>query len=186
MQVNTLWVRHGESTWNRMGLMQGQTCWPPLTWRGIRQAHAAADELRRYGPARLVSSDLQRASETARIIGARLALPVDHTPLLRERSWGAFEGRPKAEGHRAESVLSAHQPVPQGESRDDVAERLCQLLPSLTPTEGPIVVVTHGDVIREAIRLWVADGQEKEDRPGNGCIIRISTDLATGLPTSDL
>lgn len=174
--LDTLWVRHGESTWNRAGVMQGQTYRPPLTSHGTRQASAAAEDLRRFGPARIVSSDLRRAAETARIIGVRLALPVEHTPLLRERCWGVFEGRPAAEGHQAEAVLSADQAVPQGESRADVAARLRRWLPSLSTPQVPIVVVTHGDVIREAIRLW-AGARQNADHLENGCIIRISADI---------
>lgn len=181
MQVDTVWVRHGESMWNRAGLMQGQTRWPSLTRRGVRQAYAAAEGVRRYAPSRLVSSDLVRASESARIIGARLGLSVAYTPLLRERSWGVFEGMPAVEGHRADLLIPPDQTVPQGESRDDVAERLCRFLPTLTSTEGPIVVLTHGDVLREAVRLWGSDGQD-EDRHANGCIIRMSIDLAAPRP----
>lgn len=71
---------------------------------------------------------------------------------------GVFEGRPTGEGYRAESALSANQALPKGESRDDVARRVRRLLASLAPEDGPTVVVTHGDVIREALRLWAASG----------------------------
>lgn len=172
MRADTLWVRHGESTWNRAGVMQGHTFWPGLTARGKRQAHAAAGELRRFGPVRIVSSDLRRAAETAHIIGAALALPVEFTALLRERRWGVFEGRPAAEGQLAESALTTDQAVPQGESRDDVAARLRRLSQSGCAADGPTVVVTHGDVIREAIRLWGQRGHACA-LPENGCIVRI-------------
>lgn len=172
MRTDVFWVRHGESTWNRAGVMQGQTRWPALTSRGRRQAHTAAAALRRYEPARILSSDLRRAAETAHIIGAALALPVDLTALLRERCWGVFEGRPAAEGLLAESTLSADQPVPHGESREDVAARLRRLAPSLTTVDGPTVVITHGDVIREALAMWRV--HRTDDTPSeNGCIVWI-------------
>lgn len=175
MGLDTLWVRHGESTWNRAGLMQGQTPWPPLTRDGIRQARAAADALGPFTPARVVCSDLRRATETAHVIGGRLGLPVEPTSLLRERCWGIFEGQPVADGHRAESALSADEALPQGESRDDVARRLHRLMPWLACDTGPVVVVTHGDVIREAIGLWARDHHD-DHVPENGCVVRISID----------
>lgn len=173
MGADTLWVRHGESTWNRAGLMQGQTAWPPLTPDGLRQARAAAAALAPHTPSRVLCSDLRRATETAHLIGAHLGLPVEPTPLLRERCWGIFEGRPVADGHRADSALSPDQALPQGESRDDVARRLRGLAPRLSTDAGPVVLVTHGDVIRVAIGLW-ARGDHDDHVPGNGCVVPIS------------
>ncbi|TFV54622.1 histidine phosphatase family protein [Mycobacterium sp. PS03-16] len=174
MTVDAFWVRHGESTWNRAGVMQGQKPWPALTARGERQALSAAEELAPHRPTRVVSSDLNRAAHTARIIGTHLEVPVVLTPLLRERHWGVFEGRPTAEGERHEATLATDEPVPQGESRDDVADRIRRLFPSLSAMDGPVVVVTHGDVIREALRLWAVDGGRA---PANGCLIRLGHHL---------
>ncbi|MGE2836071.1 histidine phosphatase family protein [Mycobacterium sp. SMC-4] len=177
MKLDTYWVRHGESTWNRTGLMQGQTAWPALTADGERQAHRAAEELAGYRPTRVVSSDLDRAVQTARVISARLGLPVSLDPLLRERCWGVFEGRPVAEGQRLEATLPSDRALPQGESRDDVARRLRLFSASLAGADGPIVVVTHGDVIREALRLFAADDGHA-DGLANGSVIRLTPNTA--------
>lgn len=40
----------------------------------------------------LLSSDLQRCKDTTAIINAHLHLPVEYTPLLRERDWGSITG----------------------------------------------------------------------------------------------
>lgn len=178
MNLDAYWVRHGESTWNRAGVMQGQTAWPALTARGERQARLAAEELDRYGPAHVVSSDLDRAVQTARIIGVHLGVPVSFDPLLRERCWGVFEGRPVTEGHRHDATLTSDQAVPQGESRDDVTRRLRLFSASLAGVGGPVVVVTHGDVIREALRLF-ADGSRHPDGLANGAVIRLTLDAAS-------
>jgi broad specificity phosphatase PhoE len=106
-----------------------------------------------------------------------LGLPVDQTPLLRERCWGVFEGRPAAEGHRLEAALAADQAVPDGESREDVAQRLHQFLASLSGVDGPVVVVTHGDVIREVLPLW-GDARHDAGHLMNGCVIRTTTESA--------
>jgi probable phosphoglycerate mutase len=172
MGLETFWVRHGQSTWNRAGVMQGQTHHPPLTNLGKRQASAAATALLGHRPVRILSSDLVRASDTARIIADRLRLPVTYTATLRERGWGSYEGRPVAEGLLADSSSGPEHTRPQRESRDAVAHRLSGLLAMLGDTSGPVVVVTHGDVVREAVRLWCVTGQD-ESLPENGCIVPI-------------
>ncbi len=174
MRVHTLWVRHGESTWNQAGLMQGQTHHPRLTDQGRAQARAAAEALWEAGAVAIASSDLVRASDTARIIATHLALPIWYTTLLRERCWGVYEGRPVDEGQRADSVTAAEQALPHGESREDVAARLRRLMPFLAASRGPLVIVTHGDVIQEAVGLWVRDRDARA--PDNGCIVGILVD----------
>lgn len=172
--LHTLWVRHGESQWNRLGLMQGQTAWPALTETGVEQARAAAEHLAAGDrPRRLFSSDLLRAAQTARIIGERLGLPVECTPLLRERCWGVYEGRPVGDGQRAEAALPATARLPQGESRQDVARRLRRLLRSGI-SEGPVVLVTHGDVLREAAELWTGCHLGHDGPAANGAVLRIA------------
>ena len=66
--ATVLLVRHGETTWNRSGRVQG---WAPtpLTERGHEQAAALGAHLASTVDVdRLVSSDLRRAQETARYI----------------------------------------------------------------------------------------------------------------------
>ena len=71
-------VRHGETTWNRDGTIQG---WADssLTARGRRQARAVGERLAADGVDRLVVSDLQRTRETAAALGEA---GVDVAPTL--------------------------------------------------------------------------------------------------------
>ena len=87
-----LLVRHGETEDNVRQIMQGQTH-GRLTAHGRQQAEALAQQLSSKKIDVLVSSDLQRAIDTAVIIGAPHHLPLVTTPLLRERDWGGFTGR---------------------------------------------------------------------------------------------
>jgi len=62
----TLWlVRHGESSWNAAGLVQGQRDGQMLTLHGRHQARRVAKRLASQSIASIVSSDLQRALQTA-------------------------------------------------------------------------------------------------------------------------
>ena len=87
-----LLIRHGETPWNAVRRLQGHTD-IPLNEEGQRQAAALADALIEQGVDVLVSSDLQRAMQTAQALSrvqAGLALQTD--ARLRERCYGVFEG----------------------------------------------------------------------------------------------
>src|SRR5690606_25454710 len=84
-------IRHAESAWNAMGLWQGHAD-PGLSARGIAQAEALARELAGSGIEAIVASDLRRARETARILGAALGLEPAIDARLRERDLGTWSG----------------------------------------------------------------------------------------------
>jgi len=85
-------VRHGESTWNTLGLAQGRGDLAQLTSRGLRQASAAAERFRGHPVRALYASDLRRALQTAAAFSAVLHLPVRADARLRERGLGVLEG----------------------------------------------------------------------------------------------
>lgn len=148
-------VRHGETSWNAEGRLQGQTD-IPLNDVGRAQARAAGIELSGRSWDVVVSSTLGRAVETAELIGSTLGVePVDQLGDLCERHYG------KAEGHLVKGLprpdiddllLSAE---PEAEvSRRGIAA-LCELLGR---HEGKkIVAVAHGTLIRLTLDA-ISDG----------------------------
>ena len=84
-------VRHGETVDNARQIMQGQTQ-GELNEQGVAQAKALRDRLKDTTIDAFVSSDLNRAVQTARILAAPRCKKVVTTPLLRERDWGDFTG----------------------------------------------------------------------------------------------
>ena len=180
-------VRHGQSEWNLLRLTQGQTPHPRLTPLGREQASNAADllaaDLARSGfrSARLVSSDLVRAVETAQVVGERLGLVADLDPRLREQGLGDLEGLSHehswawAEQH---DWTDPELPVPGGESPADVRRRLASFLADRDPTV-PTIAVSHGDAIRAAIAHLA--GHAFADAPWievpNGSVARWDCDL---------
>jgi len=98
-----LFVRHGETTWNREGRIQGWAS-TPLTGRGRDQARATGGLLRAAGVDRVVASDLQRAQETARLFREgpqRSARFGEGGDAGRARTRGD-EGGPRGEGPPAD------------------------------------------------------------------------------------
>lgn len=90
-------IRHGETAWNVDTRIQGQLD-IPLNDRGQWQAAQLAETLATQDPLDAVyTSDLKRAHQTASAVAARQGLtPVSHVGL-RERGFGAFEGKTFAE-----------------------------------------------------------------------------------------
>ena len=160
----TLWmVRHGESTWNALGLIQGQADGPILTDRGRQQSAQMAQQFRRGCAGAIYSSDLARARETAAFVGKALGLPIATDPALRERCFGSFEGLPLSaldtadSGIRGDQVVDASARPEGGESLDDVHERVGEFLARLQGENdsGDVILVSHGGAIR-AMRAFCA------------------------------
>ncbi|MCO4744993.1 MAG: histidine phosphatase family protein [Proteobacteria bacterium] len=137
-------VRHGESVANAAGWLAGHTD-TPLTPLGQQQARGV--EVNADDWSRIVSSDLQRAADTA-----RLALPGVHIPAfsaLRERTIGGWDGLAidalKADGSWP-VLLTWDGPPPGGESNKMLAVRVLTWL-AAQPDEDTLVFA-HGGVIR--------------------------------------
>jgi broad specificity phosphatase PhoE len=144
-------VRHGETDWNREGRYQGQSD-PPLDEQGRLQAEALAASLAGRGIEAIYSSDLQRASETARVLSARLGLPLVLDPRLREIHQGEWEGRLVDDIRRAYPeawALQWQQPLharaPGGESIVEVGNRVSQAADEIASwhPDAMILIVSH-------------------------------------------
>jgi probable phosphoglycerate mutase len=150
-------VRHGESTWNALGIVQGQARAPGLSRRGRRQAARLARQLQDRPVVALLSSDLTRARQTAEIIAERVGTGVVLDERVRERSFGVFEGGPSSEliaavtGVEGDRVVDADLRPAGGESIRDVYDRVAWFVEEVGHGEdGDVVVVCHGGAIRVA------------------------------------
>ena len=91
MTVKLWLVRHGRTAWNSEGRIQGQTDLP-LDELGWQQAQLVAVRLKNIAVAAIYSSPLQRARQTAEMIGAALNLPITFDDRLKEYDFGAVSG----------------------------------------------------------------------------------------------
>jgi probable phosphoglycerate mutase len=159
---SALWlVRHGESTWNSRGLIQGHADGPTLTEKGRQQSAQAADRLWGGTVEAIYTSDLVRAQQTAAFVGAALGLPVRYDRALRERCFGVLEGLPLStldpgdSGISGDSVTDVSARPEGGESLDQLYRRVGTFVEWLLVQQhsGDVVVVTHGGTIR-ALRAY--------------------------------
>ena len=172
-------ARHGETDWNKSGILQG---WldVPINEIGRLQAIALAQSLVNAGFSAVWTSPLARASETASIVAERLHLPApQHHNGLRERHFGAIQGIPKSElaelnPTQLEQILrrNPNAEFVGGESRDEFADRVLDALGDIGARQpgSRLLVVTHGWVMDVITRQ--VDGQARgtvlHRKPTNG------------------
>jgi probable phosphoglycerate mutase len=172
-------VRHGESEWNALGIMQGQTVHPALTDRGRQQSADAARILQGLlepgVPVHLSSSDLRRAAQTAQILASSLGADICIDRRLRERGLGRLEGTPRAEATTWLAALAVHESPPGGESLAQVAHRVVSYLLDLDRTVVN-VVVTHGEAMLAVDELLDAATSGSGRTVANGEILLVSVD----------
>jgi broad specificity phosphatase PhoE len=145
--------RHGETDHNASGIWQGQLD-TALSEKGRAQAQNAAAVLAAYDPSVIVSSDLQRAADTARTLAARAGLEVRYDERLREIHAGQWQGM--TAGDVAErfpedqAALAAGEDIRRGvdgESLGEVGKRtraaVDDVLADLAPGKCA-VITTHG------------------------------------------
>jgi len=168
--TRVLLLRHGQSEWNADGRWQGQAD-PALTDLGRLQAAHASRSLGVVDA--IVTSDLQRAAETAAIIAGELGVgPIVLDPDLRERHAGEWQGLTRAEIERAwPGYLEPPPPVegtpaaaagaprteadgprrrpPGWESDESLVERATAALARLHELvpDGEVLAVTHGGLV---------------------------------------
>ena len=158
-----LLARHGQTDDNVEPLrFQG---WrdTPLNDTGRRQAVELAERMAGEGIVTLWSSDLNRARETAEIVGARIGLEPRVDWRLREASRGDWEGRLFKEVARDEPAAYEQWRqtpgawrFPGGESLRDQQERVSACIEDIRAAgELPALAVAHGGSIR--VMLCMSD-----------------------------
>jgi probable phosphoglycerate mutase len=145
--MRVILLRHGRTAWNAERRFQGQSD-PPLDDVGRAQAFEVAALVAALEPDVLVSSDAQRAMQTAAPIAEVTGLALRAEPRLRERSLGHWEGLTRDEvaarypDEFADWLAGRDVSRRGGESRAQVAARACAAFGDLPPC-AVAVLVTH-------------------------------------------
>ncbi|RQS10513.1 histidine phosphatase family protein [Burkholderia sp. Bp9002] len=155
-----LFIRHGETAWNRIKRIQGHID-IPLADTGLAQVQRLAARLAREARdgARIdaiYSSDLMRAQQTAQPAADALGLPLVLREGLRERAYGLFQGHDSTEIEaRFPDAYAAWQTrdpgfEPEGgESQRAFYHRVLHALEPIVAAHpgGRIACVAHGGVL---------------------------------------
>jgi len=156
MVVNIYFVRHGKEEegfrggWSQRG----------LTDEGKNQSQRLANHLYKYREmfnfTRMISSDLNRAKETAFLIGEKFKMKPELNQEWRENNNGVIAGMPNEEVERIFpglyfATLGIDGKFPGGESPREFLNRIRysfnKLRDEVVQKNEDVLVVTHGGVI---------------------------------------
>lgn len=150
-----LFIRHGETDWNRRQCFQGQLD-VPLNGNGLEQARRLGERLKDEPHDALFSSDLGRAQQTAAPVAAAWGMAPVLVPGLREQRFGEWEGLdfPNIQARYAELwprwlEQDADFAVPGGESLRQFHARVVAAVQDLAAQHPGrrLAIVTHGGVL---------------------------------------
>lgn len=173
-------LRHGETDWNALKRLQGHED-IPLNDRGRDQARLAVPVIARLDIDHCYTSDLARAFETAKLCLTHHPVLRDPIPVpdFRERHYGRMSGMTpnEVEQDRAQNPHlyrdygDRYFPL-DGEAPDAFLNRIhTAILTTINRHETPVLIVSHGGVIREIMRSLV---QTKDvPQPGNCHLYRL-------------
>ncbi len=129
----------------------------PLSPEGVAQATRLRDRLAGESIARILSSPLQRAGETAALVAGPHGLNVEVADALTEidcgewtgASFDTLAGDPRWRAWNDERSRAA---IPGGETMAAVRDRVAALVDGLArPDGGTVVLVSHADVIKAVV-----------------------------------
>ncbi len=145
-------IRHGETEWSLSGQHTGVTDLP-LTVAGEEKAKALASLLADATLDRVVSSPLQRARRTAELAGLTAVELCDD---LVEWVYGDYEGMTTVDIRKSQPDWSIWADgAPNGESPQDVCERVDRVIESCRSGGGRTLLVAHGHVLRALAARWL-------------------------------
>src|SRR3954469_6682526 len=161
MLESVILARHGESAYSAQGLVNGDpSVRVPLTEQGRKEARALGEALRERELDLCVTSDFERARETADVALAGRDVPRLVLPELGDIHMGSYEGKPLEEYR----TWAHHRPPTEvepggGESRVQALERYLRgfAIVAARP-ERTVLVVSHSLPIRYVLNA--ADGDD--------------------------
>lgn len=148
-------VRHGESTANLLREFSNSGFKHPLTEMGVEQAHQLKDSLGGLQIAKIFSSPVMRAVQTAQILAENLPAPLELTEALREWDVGIYEGTTDPRGWELHRQVQEDwffrgkldSKMPGGESFNDIQKRFMPFIEKITQEGQPgqnLILVAHG------------------------------------------
>lgn len=149
----------------------------PLIEEGIEQSNKLAQYLKNmqneYKIQKIISSDLNRAKQTADIINSELELPIEYTEKLREMNNGELAGMLNEDAEKLYpgvyyNTLEMDEKYPNGESPIEFYNRIAENFREIIDENknlDNIMLVTHSGVIN--IIYHIVTGKEWSNKKKN-------------------
>ncbi len=167
--MKLIFVRHGQTDFNKNKIPQGQEIDAPLNAEGIKQVEAAIAQL----PSSVdlfFASPLKRAYQTAQILNTKLGMEIVTHDKLKEFSYGSLAGKPwpqieeetqGAATYEKDQRLDFDYRPYGGESIEDLKKRVAEFVEEMkiTHPDKTILIAAHGGVIG-AMHLLFSSGEQ--------------------------
>mgnify|MGYP005782903757 FL=1 len=101
--MKILITRHGQTDWNVLGKIQGQTD-IELNDNGRQQAKETGELIKNENIDIIITSPLKRAKETAKIINENFNVTIIEDNRLMERNFGKSEGLTKDDRRKLKEI----------------------------------------------------------------------------------
>ena len=161
-----LFIRPGETQWNKVGRQQGWVS-IPLNEHGQTQAQRLSNFVRHLGLGALYSSDLLRAKQTSEILAEKLSIEPIYDSRLRERNIGLWQGLTlgeikewcAGEYEQFRERVNNFQ-IPNGEARFQVVDRIVSAFEDIRKHQADVEIVgivTHSIAIRTLLSQLIPD-----------------------------
>ena len=155
--MKLLFVRHGQTDFNKNKLPQGQEIDAPLNETGIQQAEEAAKSLPNDIDF-IIASPLKRASQTAEILNQKLKIKLEFNNDVKELRYGSLAGKSWSEIEVITGDKDIHEKDTEiifdyrkfgGDSAEDLKQRVAKFLNEVKEKypNKTILVATHSGVI---------------------------------------
>jgi len=166
MGKNIYIVRHGETDYNKLRMLQGRGIDAPLNDLGKKQAEALAVYFRNHRLDAIFSSTMCRAISTAEYIAHHHKGKISAFEDLEEMDYGAYEGIEYIEVAEELDMIKnrwmngeTDLVITGGESPEMVLNRaerrIISLLESSVEDDQTILFVVHGRLIRILLSHWL-------------------------------
>ena len=157
MKREFFFIRHGETDYNRKGIVQGSGVDSTINEKGQRQARAFYNHYKNHSFDHIICSGLRRTYETVLPFIEGQSISYERTSLINEISWGIHEGKKGTDEmiHSYRKMVEQwakgnfDASLPEAESARQLSDRLGRFLDYLANLPFKrILICTHGRSLR--------------------------------------
>jgi broad specificity phosphatase PhoE len=187
LETTVFLIRHGVTDWHAARKVLGHKD-TPLNDEGRFQAAAASEALAGVSLGEILSSPLQRAIQTAEIIGSKFNIEIARDPRLIDFQAGRWSGMTHGEisaspEYQAFLANPSAERIPGGESLEEIRRRSVAAIEQAladNPSGDGIAVVSHAGVIRVLLAHYLGSPPANYHRirvaPGSVSILSFADD----------
>jgi len=147
-------LRHAQSEANEQGILAGPDNSIKLTQKGIKQSKDATKALQKIEFTKIYCSPISRCFETIQPLTKMSPdIEFEYHEDLREMDYGKWNGQKletlsRKRDWKVIQTAPATFKFPDGESFAQMRNRVQNFLTEVSGQAGPILVISHGDVIK--------------------------------------